>query len=106
MICPNLLRMRIKLGLTVLAAAALLGSGARADRRTLIRAYEYMTQPQGNLELEIWNEVDAPSTGGFDQSTFTSRIELEYGLTDRWDLALYHVFEQEPGPDSSFRFDS
>ena len=32
------------------------------------------------------------------------RIELEYGLTDHWDLALYHVFTQEPG--ASFRFDS
>jgi hypothetical protein len=104
MICPNLLRMRIKLGLTVLAAAALLGSGARADRRTLIRAYEYMTQPQGNLELEVWNEIEAPVSGGFDAATTVHRIELEYGLTDHWDLALYHVFEQAPS--ESLKFDS
>jgi len=105
MISIPLLRMRITIALSALLAA-LVAPAARADRRTLIRAYEYMTQPQGNLELEIWNDVDAPSIGGFEQSTITSRIELEYGLTDRWDVALYHVFEQAPGPDSSFRFDS
>jgi hypothetical protein len=96
--------MRITIGLNLLLAAALLAPAARADRRTLIRAYEYMTQPQGNLELEIWNEVAAPKNGGFDQAATSQRIELEYGLTDHWDLALYHVFGQEPG--ASFKFDS
>jgi len=98
------LRMRITIGLNVLLACALLAPAARADRRTMIRAYEYMTQPQGNLELEIWNEIEAPKGGGFDQAATVHRIELEYGLTDHWDLALYHVFAQEPG--DSFRFDS
>ncbi len=98
------LRMRIKLALSAVLAAALFAPEARADRRTLIRAYEYMTQPQGNLELEIWNEVEAPRFGGFDQATTVHRIELEYGLTDHWDVALYHVFAQAPG--AAFRFDS
>jgi hypothetical protein len=83
----------------VLAAAA-----ARADRRDFIRAYQYATQPQGNLEVEIWNDVDSPRTGGFDRAVLTNRIELEYGLTDHWDAALYHVFEQAPG--QPFHFDS
>ena len=43
------LRMRITIGLNVLLACAFLTPAARADRRTMIRAYEYMTQPQGNL---------------------------------------------------------
>jgi len=53
------LRMRIRIGLTAIVAGALLAPAARADRRTLIRAYEYMTQPQGNLELELWNDISA-----------------------------------------------
>ena len=97
------LRMRITIALSILASA-LVAKEARADRRTLIRAYEYMTQPQGNLELEIWNDVEAPKVGGFDQAATVHRIELEYGLTDHWDLALYHVFAQEPT--AAFRFDS
>jgi len=98
------LRMRITIGLNLLLAGALLAPAARADRRTMIRAYEYMTQPQGNLELEIWNDIDSPKDGGFDAASTLHRIELEYGLTDHWDMALYHVFAQSPG--ESFKFDS
>ena len=98
------LRMRITIGLNLLLAGVLLAPAARADRRTLIRAYEYMTQPKDNLELEIWNDVAAPADGGFDAASTVHRIELEYGLTDHWDLALYHVFAQSPG--ESFKFDS
>src|SRR5438067_10863124 len=98
------LRMRITIGLNVLLACAFLAPAARADRRTMIRAYEYMTQPQGNLELELWNDVSAPVAGGFDQASTLQRIEREYGLTDHWDLALYHVFGQDPG--APLRFDA
>src|SRR5689334_2182094 len=90
------LRMRITIYLSTLLGALLAAPEARADRRTLIRAYEYMTQPKGNLELEIWNEVEAPKQGGFDAAATVHRIELEYGLTDHWDVALYHVFAQAP----------
>jgi hypothetical protein len=95
--------MRITIGITALVALWA-APEARADRRTLIRAYEYATQPQGNLELEVWNDVDAPSEGGFAVAPITTRVELEYGLTDHWDVALYHVFEQVPG--EGFHFDS
>ena len=100
------LRMRITIGLsaTLLAVAG----AARADRRTMIRAYEFQTQPRGNLELELWNDVEAPRTA-FTDSTIVTRVELEYGLTDRWDTALYHVFAQG-GPQAEqpqpFHFDS
>jgi len=97
------MRMRIIISFNALLAMAI-APAARADRRTMIRAYEYMTQPQGNLELEIWNDVDAPKEGGFDQATTLHRVELEYGVTDNWDFALYHVFAQEPG--ASLKFDS
>jgi hypothetical protein len=102
-----LLRMRITIALNALLACALLPPAARADRRTLIRAYEYMTQPEGNLELEIWNDIEAPKDGGFDQASTVHRIELEYGITDHWDVALYHVFAQKTGvPADPFHFDS
>lgn len=96
----NVMRTRIRISLIVVLAAA----AARADRRDFIRAYQYATQPQGNLEVEVWNDVDSPKGPGFDQAVVTNRIELEYGLTDHWDMALYHVFEQAPG--APFHFDS
>jgi hypothetical protein len=100
------LRMRITIGLTLIMAATA-AREARADRRTMIRAYEFQTQPQGNLELELWNDVEAPRTA-FADSLITTRIELEYGITDRWDSALYHVFVQGgPAAESEpFHFDS
>ena len=96
--------LRMRITITLMLAAALWGaSPARADRRTLIRAYEYMTQPQGNLEFELWNDIEAPASG-FADASIVHRLELEYGLTDHWDAALYHVFSQSPGQGS--RFDS
>lgn len=88
-----------------IAFALLLSApAARADRRSMIRAYEYATQPEGNLEFELWNDVRAPKAGGFDKAAVEHRIELEYGITDHWDLALYHVFVQGSG--EAFHFDA
>ena len=87
-------------------AALALAPEARADRRSFTRAYEYATQPAGNLELEIWNDLTIPKDS-FAGTVAQPRIELEVGLTDHWDIALYHVFESklEDGK-SSFTFDS
>src|SRR5213075_1724 len=98
-------QMRTRIRITIIASVALAGAtAARADRRDFVRAYQYATQPKGNLEFELWNDVDAPAAGGFDQAVLTHRLELEYGVTDHWDMALYHVFEQAPG--EGFHFDS
>jgi hypothetical protein len=102
----SLLQLRTRIRISIMTAFfALAGAtAARADRRDFIRAYQYATQPQGNLEFELWNDVDAPKSGGFDQAVLTHRLELEYGLTDHWDMALYHVFASAPG--EPFHFDS
>jgi hypothetical protein len=108
------MRIRIPLKCGCAALAFLLGlfsaaPSARADRRSFIRAYEYATQPEGNLEFELWNEIEAPRGGPFADALVTHRFELEYGLTDRWDVSLYQVFEHGGGgtpADRAFRFDS
>lgn len=106
------MRMRITIGISALAAL-LVALPARADRRTLIRAYEYQTQPKDNLELEIWNDLAVPKAdvGGIADTQITQRVELEYGLTDHWDIALYHVFTSggpklASGDHPGFGFDS
>ena len=103
--------MRITIGVKSAALLALCAlcapSAARADQRSFVRSYEFQTQPKGNLELEIWNDVEPPK-GAFSDAVITHRLELEYGVTDRWDAALYHVFAQG-GPagadDRGFHFD-
>jgi hypothetical protein len=57
--------------------------------------YEAVTAPKGELDVESWTtyaplgELDgAAASRGVRQM-----IELEYGLTDRWDIALYNMFD-------------
>lgn len=67
----------------------------QADRRAYATTYEAVTAPKGELDIEIWStyaeagEVDGgPASRGARET-----LELEYGLTDRWDAALYNMFD-------------
>jgi hypothetical protein len=85
----------------VLAGAAVLlqAAPARADRRAYAATYEAVTAPRGELDVEMWSTyahdgevLDGPpaETGGF-----RHMLELEYGLTDRWDVALYNLLDTD-----------
>jgi hypothetical protein len=71
-------------------------STAVADRRAFTRTYEYMTMPEGGLELEIYSQESRPVLDG-DPRLFELQLELEYGITDRWDISVYHVLDQAAG---------
>lgn len=80
--------------------AALLGVAAmttlaHADRRAFTRTYEYLTMPQGQTEVEIYS-TQSRSTfdGATSPQSFNLQLEIEHGITDRWDVSLYHVFTQ------------
>jgi hypothetical protein len=84
----------------VVAAAAGLAlpclvSPAFADRRAYGVTYEAVTAPRGELDVETWStfapqgEVD----GGPPSRGVREMIELEYGITDRWDAALYNMID-------------
>lgn len=76
-----------------------LASTAHADRRAFVHTYEYMTIAGGDVELEVWN---TQSRAGFGDDSGTSffdlQLEIEYGITDHWDIALYQVIAQTDGP--------
>ncbi|MCA9676587.1 MAG: hypothetical protein H6709_18135 [Kofleriaceae bacterium] len=78
-----------------LAAGA---SSARADRRAFTRTYEYMTMPEGETELEFHSGQSRATLDGASPQSFDFAIEVEHGITDRWDISLYHVFEQTDAP--------
>jgi len=93
---------------SALAALALAAAPAHADRRSFTRTYEYMTMPQGETELEIYSTqtrstFDPPATRSFEL-----QLEIEHGITERWDVSLYHVFDQvtgaTPDQDEPFHF--
>jgi len=87
--------MKIYAFATVGVVLPLLVSQAHADRRAYGVTYEAVTAPRGELDVETWStfapqgEVD----GGPSSRGVREMIELEYGITDRWDAALYNMLD-------------
>jgi len=77
------------------AALLVLAPSARADRRAYGVTYEAVTAPKGELDAESWTTF-APKgevEGGPASRGVRQMIELEYGITDRWDVALYNLLD-------------
>jgi hypothetical protein len=97
------MRWTVSASLAALALATLTWPRpARADRRAYAQTYEAVTAPQGQIDVEIWHTYanggeilsGPPSPGN------RTMLELEYGITSRWDVALYNLIDSgtgEPG---------
>lgn len=83
---------RYALPILYLATMSLFADAAFADRRFYVWTYQYQTMPAGNTELEIYQTSKLREV---DQTEL--RIELEHGLTSRWDASLYEIFVQNQG---------
>lgn len=70
---------------------------AHADRRAFTHTYEYLTAPEGQTEVELHTEQSRATWGDGAPESYKFQLEVEHGITDRWDVALYHVFEQASG---------
>jgi len=82
----------------LLAAAALaLPSLASADQRTYAFTYPAVTAPKGAVDVELYSTLTTPPGDSPDPRSWVHQVELEYGLTDRWDVALYNVFRRDYG---------
>ncbi len=81
---------RIALALLIITAfVTLQPNAAQADARRFAYVYETTTMPQGLAEYEQWItwKTDKESDDRYERLEF--RQELEYGLTDRVQIALY-----------------
>ncbi len=68
---------------------------AKADRRGYVWTYEYMTMHKGQTEVEYYLTHKAPDFHKYDtKNTWQHQLEYEYGLTDKWDIALYQNWQQ------------
>jgi hypothetical protein len=82
-------------------ALALAPAAARADRRYYGETYTAQTAPRGSLDLELWSTFhDRPREGGL--HLWRHQVELETGLTDRWDVAVYNIARQLQGKDLEY----
>lgn len=80
----------------ILAGAALLGTlaaslPAKASRRDFPFTYDWKQPSKGEKEIELKSRYRGSD------NTFEQQIEFEYGITDRFMLAPYLVFERGPG---------
>jgi hypothetical protein len=63
-----------------------------ADQRNYVWTYQYMTMLKGQSELEFYQTTKLRETDNWEY-----RIELESGLTERWDFSIYQIFSQDEG---------
>jgi hypothetical protein len=69
---------------------------ARADRRYYGETYNAATSPPGGLDVELWSTLhQAPRAGG--TQAWRHMLELETGITPRWDVALYNALRYDQG---------
>src|SRR5689334_16652529 len=103
MVFNIIIAMKSLLFVAVCLAPSLLANDALADRRAYGVTYEAVTAPKGELDLESWSTV-APAgevPGGPSSRGFRQMLELEYGITDHWDVALYNMLDITSGDTES-----
>jgi hypothetical protein len=89
---------------TVVALLALTSTAAYADRKSFGHTYEYATLPEGATEVELWHSEMRDSWQAATVQRFEEKLEIEHGITDHWDMAMYTIFQQ--ATDSSFGLDA
>ena len=67
-----------------------------ADQRYFVWTYEYKTVSQGEAEFEHYYTTSYPNSNDLSERTITNhQLELEIGMNERFDFAIYHQFEQQ-----------
>jgi hypothetical protein len=72
-----------------------IASNSRADTRSYVWTYEYMTLPKGLTEVEYYLTAQVPDTNKTNINTWKHWLELEYGITNRWDVAMYQMWKHK-----------
>ncbi len=89
---------------TGLLLSAFTASPGSSDQRSFVWTYDYMTTARGTAELETYFTLSTPDLGALEgRTTAEHQVEIEVGMTDRFDFAVYQVFAQEPGSDLAYR---
>ena len=98
------------------AGGLLQPSLANATPHPLPFTYPVETLPEKAAELEMYGDVNPlrvqadptdPAKGRLWEPQYILTNEIEYGLTDRWELGFYQVFKANPqdGGSNAFAFD-
>jgi hypothetical protein len=63
-----------------------------ADRRKYVWTYQFATIAPDDAELELYQTTQVA-----EKDNWEYRIEVEHGLTPRWDMSIYQIFTQDEG---------
>ena len=67
-----------------------------ADQRHFVWTYEYKTVSRGEVEFEHYYTCSYPNSSDLSESiNIGHELELEIGMNERFDFAIYHQFEQQ-----------
>ena len=68
-----------------------------ADQRHFVWTYEYKTVNRGDVEFEHYYTTSHPNSSDLSYGPITTghQMELEIGMNERFDFAIYHQFEQQ-----------
>jgi hypothetical protein len=72
-----------------------------ADWRSYVWTYEYSTMPKGAYEIEYYLTAKVPDADRPNVNTWQHWLELEYGITDKWDVAMYQMWKDTNAATSS-----
>jgi hypothetical protein len=108
--------MKVIINTALVAACCFAASSAGATPRALPFSYPNETLAEGERELEVITDVNPlrvpqdatdPTRGNLWEPEVILQTELEYGITDRFELGFYQVFKAEPaaGGDNALAFD-
>jgi len=64
-----------------------------ADARSFVWTYEYQTMPQKTWEIEYYFTCAVPDLDKSSVNTLKQWLELEYGITNNWDVAMYQMYK-------------
>ncbi len=87
-----------------LLGAACISENALADRRSYVWTYEYQTLPKGMGEIEFYLTEEQKNIDKARPNVWKPLVELEYGITDHWDISMYQMLKQS-NTDSSSKFE-
>jgi len=81
----------------IITSVFLFFGSVKADKRSYVWTYEYQTMEAGEVELEHYLTLSSPTANSFEGVTATEHnVEIEVGMTDRFDFSIYQVFKQAP----------
>jgi len=85
-------------------ALLLVSATAAAEPRSFTQTYEYPTLPEGEAEVGLWHAQSQTTWHAPMVQRFVEQLQINYGVTDRFEAALFTVFTQKT--DQAFAFDS